>query len=257
MAVPDVAQSNDVLLIQVDPGMTPMCMFVPRQLRKDQMASLFPETWITKYEMLHQATKPIQSKDPLFIRKANGEVETKFLIEPPEKKDATVFPTQIAMLQPVSYVGEDGFQIKAFQEDGKPCYEGKSPSGHIWWDIYDCADCQKEDTFEEDYPRRKKKSSQQKVRERYKAGVPEVDLLGEPSEKFDYYVLYPRTRRQASPSSPPCKEIHDQNQKPPLIPYYQKVLSQNPKYEPLPTGQTQKQEPSPCYMFDQAPPSYS
>ena len=35
MAVPDIAQSNDVLLIQVDPGMTPMCMFVPRQLRKD------------------------------------------------------------------------------------------------------------------------------------------------------------------------------------------------------------------------------
>ena len=33
------------------------------------------------------------------------------------------------MLQPVSYVSEDGLQIKAFREDGKPCYEGKSPSG--------------------------------------------------------------------------------------------------------------------------------
>ena len=63
---------------------------------------------------LHQATKPIQSKDPLFIRKANGEVETKFLMAPSEKKDVTVFPTQIAMLQPVSYVGEEGLQIKAF-----------------------------------------------------------------------------------------------------------------------------------------------
>ena len=28
MAVPNMAQSNDVLLIQVDPGMTPMCTFV-------------------------------------------------------------------------------------------------------------------------------------------------------------------------------------------------------------------------------------
>ena len=132
MTVPDIAQSNDALLIQVDPGMTPMCTFVPRKLSKDQMTSLFPESWITKYEMLYQATKPIQSKDPLFIRKANGEVETKFLTESPEKKDIIVFSTQIAMLQPVSYVGEDGLQIKAFQEDGKPCYEGKSPSGHIW-----------------------------------------------------------------------------------------------------------------------------
>ena len=98
MAVPDMAQSNDALLIQVDPGMTPMCTFVPRQLNKDQMTSLFLESWITKYEMLHQATKPIQSNEPLFIRKANGEVETRFLTAPPEKKDVTVFPTQIAVL---------------------------------------------------------------------------------------------------------------------------------------------------------------
>ena len=72
------------------------------------MTSLFPESWITKYEMLHQVAKPIQSKNPLFIRKENCEVETKFLAAPPEKKDVTAFPTQIAMLQPVSYVEEDG-----------------------------------------------------------------------------------------------------------------------------------------------------
>ena len=108
------------------------------------MNSLFPESWITKYEMLHQVTKPIQSNDPLFIRKANGEVKTRFLITPPEKKDVIVFPTQIAMLQPISYVFEDGLKIKAFREDGKPCYEGKSPSGHLWWDICDCVDCQEE-----------------------------------------------------------------------------------------------------------------
>ena len=93
MAVPEIAQSNDALLIQVNLGMTPMCTFVPRQLNKDQMTSLFPESWITKYEMLYQATKPIQSIDPFFIRKANGEVETKFLMAPSEKKDVTVFPT--------------------------------------------------------------------------------------------------------------------------------------------------------------------
>ena len=74
MAVPDMAQSNDALLIQVDLGMTLMCTFVPRQLNREQMTSLFPESWITKYEMLHQATKPIQSKNPLFIRKENGEI---------------------------------------------------------------------------------------------------------------------------------------------------------------------------------------
>ena len=94
--------------------------------------------------------------------------------------------TMIVMLQPVSYASEDGLQIKAFREDGKPCYEGKSPSGHIWWDVCDCVDCQKE-SLEEDRPKRKKKTSQQKLKERYEAGDPEVDLLGEPSGRFDYY----------------------------------------------------------------------
>ena len=46
---------------------------------------------------------------------------------PPKKKDVTVFPTQIAMLQPVSYVGEDGLQIKAFREDGKLVMKGDHP----------------------------------------------------------------------------------------------------------------------------------
>ena len=74
---------------------------------------------------------------------------------------------------------------------------------------------------------------------------------------FDYYALYPRTRKQNLTSLSPCKENHDQNQKPPLIPYYQKVLPQISKCQPLPTGQTHIQKPSPCYMFDQASPSYS
>ena len=59
--------------------------------------------------------------------------------------------------KPNRLVYEDGLKIMAFQEDGKPCYEGKSSSGHIWWDICNCADCQEEEAFEEDYSRRKKK----------------------------------------------------------------------------------------------------
>ena len=62
--------------------------------------------------------------------------------------------------------------------------------------------------------------------------------------------------------SPPYKETkskedHDQNPKPPLIPYYQKVLPQIPKSQPFPTSQTHPQKPLSCYMFDHASPSYS
>jgi len=129
----------------------------------------------------------------------------------PEKKDVTVFPTQITMLKSVSYVEEKGLMIQGFREDGKPCYERKSPTGHIRWDVCNCVDCQEEEIFEADPPRRKKKSSQQKLKERYEAGDPEVDLLGESSGKFDYYVLYPTTRKQALSSFPSCKENLDQH----------------------------------------------
>ena len=101
MAVLEMAQT-DALLIQVDPGLTTMCMFVPRQLARDHMISIFLESWITKYEALHQAVQPIQSNNPFFIRKENGEVEARFLKVSPEKKDVTVFPTQMVMMQPVS-----------------------------------------------------------------------------------------------------------------------------------------------------------
>ena len=76
MAVPEMAQTDDALLIQVDLGLTPICTFVPRQLTRDQMISLFPKSWITKYESLHQVVQPIQSNNPLFIMKESGEVET-------------------------------------------------------------------------------------------------------------------------------------------------------------------------------------
>ncbi|KAK9991732.1 hypothetical protein SO802_026717 [Lithocarpus litseifolius] len=188
------------------------------------MTSLFLESWITKYETLHQAIKPIQSKNHFFIKKENGEVETRFLVAPPEKKDVTVFPTQIAMLQPVSYVCEDGLKINAFCEDGKPGYEGKSPSGHIWWDICDCAECRKEETLKEDHSRRRKK-------------IP----LKKSSKKDIKQVI----------------QDHDQNPKPPLIPHYLKVLLQIPKCQPFPTSQTHPQKPLSCYMFDHASPSYS
>ena len=73
-----MAQTKDALLIQVDPGMTPICTFIPRQLTRDQMTSLSPGSWIMKYEALHQTIKPIQSNNPFYMRKENGEVKTKF-----------------------------------------------------------------------------------------------------------------------------------------------------------------------------------
>ena len=86
---------------------------------------------------------------------------------------------------------------KAFREDEKSCYEGKSHSSRIWWDICDCDACNEVVIYDDDQPRkRKKKPSQQHLKERYEAGDPKVDLLGESSGKFHFYVSYPRTKKK-------------------------------------------------------------
>ncbi|GKA69217.1 putative zinc finger, CCHC-type containing protein, partial [Tanacetum coccineum] len=78
---------------------------------------------------------------------------------------------------------------------------------------------------------KKRKSSQQKLKRRYEKGDPTVGLLGEPSGKFDYYVLYPKAE-PSQPLSPPHKTPPSPHKPPPtsppppkLSPYNQKALS--------------------------------
>ncbi|GJV21390.1 hypothetical protein Tco_1370410 [Tanacetum coccineum] len=75
---------------------------------------------------------------------------------------------------------------------------------HIWWDVCNCESCLEEAEKvddDEDLPK-KRKSSQQKLKRRYEKGDPIVGLLGEPSGKFDYYVLYQKTEPSQPPSPP-------------------------------------------------------
>jgi len=60
-------------------------------------------------------------------------------------------------------------------------------------DTEDCAMMRKvvQDLIDQKTLQLPKKSIQQQLKERYEAGDPRVGLLGEPSGKFDYYVLYP------------------------------------------------------------------
>ncbi|KAI3824590.1 hypothetical protein L1987_06053 [Smallanthus sonchifolius] len=60
------------------------------------------------------------------------------------------------------------------------------------YDVCNCKTCLEEADrveYDEDVPK-KKKGSQKSLKKRYEAGDPRVGLLGEPSGKFDYYVLY-------------------------------------------------------------------
>ncbi|GJR02267.1 putative zinc finger, CCHC-type containing protein [Tanacetum coccineum] len=212
--VPGQDNAGDALMIDVDSNATPTCTYVPRQLSREELVKLLPEKWITNYEHIYQAHVRSTSA-PEFMRYENGLVEIKFSSSQP--KSDNVFPTGIHMITPT---------------DQEPAQKVK----HIWWDVCNCESCLDEaakiDDDDEDLPK-KRKSSQQKLKRRYEKGDPIVGLLGEPSGKFNYYVLYPKAD-PSQPPSPPHKTPPSPHKTPPTItsppppklsPYNQKALS--------------------------------
>ncbi|KAK1413226.1 hypothetical protein QVD17_34997 [Tagetes erecta] len=83
--------------------------------------------------------------------------------------------------------------------------EAPAQTPHNPFDVCDCQDCLDEAyklEYEEEDNQRKKKGSQFTLKQRYEAGDPTVGLLGEPSGKFDYYVLYGDSKPKPKPPKP-------------------------------------------------------
>ncbi|KAK1406178.1 hypothetical protein QVD17_41466 [Tagetes erecta] len=83
--------------------------------------------------------------------------------------------------------------------------EAPAQTPHNPFDVCDCQDCLDEADkleYEEEDNQRKKKGSQFTLKQRYEAGDPTVGLLGEPSGKFDYYVLYGDSKPKPKPPKP-------------------------------------------------------
>lgn len=100
--------------------------------------------------------------------------------------------------------------VVGFQQNGILVLARTVPnSSHIWYDVCTCPDCINE---VEPIPillnKPKRKTSQKTLRDRYLAGDPQIGLLGEPSGKFDYYVLYETKKNTNSPPSTPSFLTH-------------------------------------------------
>ncbi|KAK1413245.1 hypothetical protein QVD17_35026 [Tagetes erecta] len=147
-------------------------------LSREELTKLLPEKWITNYEQIHQA--PVQTTTtPEFIRHQDGHVEVRF-----DRQDRRDVFSSMHMMQPV---------------------EAPAQTSHNPFDICDCQDCLDEAyklEYEEEDNQRKKKGSQFTLKQRYEAGDPTVGLLGEPSGKFDYYVLYGDSKPKPKPPKP-------------------------------------------------------
>lgn len=110
------------------------------------------------------------------------------------------------------------------------------------------------------HKKKNKKSPQQLLQDRYEKGDPEVGLLGEPSGKFDFYVLYPKNRPDFDPifPTPPPDDWGEKPSPPPpstyipvdtLVSCFKQAKESPHKYS--------YQPPIDCCMFSPGTPSYT
>ncbi|XP_019087516.1 PREDICTED: uncharacterized protein LOC104724406 [Camelina sativa] len=205
--------TEDALLIQLESQHSPSCIHIPRQIPRDELVKLLPESWVTNYEKLHDRSTPIQSVDSSIHRRKDGAVEIAFK-QQEEKSRPTAFCTEINTITPFEDTQTleinprlDGVPISSFDSLGDPIYSFQDETGHKFFDVCDCQHCQMNSSDDDDTPRRrrKKKTTQQILKERFESGDPQVGLLGEPSGKnFEYYVLY---SGGSTPTTPEKEEV--------------------------------------------------
>ncbi|KAL2486357.1 hypothetical protein Adt_31113 [Abeliophyllum distichum] len=160
----------------------PSCIYVPKQIPRNELLKLIPDTWLTSYVQHHQNSKnaqPIQSTTHHFRRNSKGQDEIMFKREPTQKKPPC-FPTHYAFTK-----AEENISIYVFDSEENPIYV-QSEDGHMNWDISSCQKC----TRGSRSTRSPSQSSQRKLQMAYEQSSPHVGLLGEPSGKFDYFVTY-------------------------------------------------------------------
>jgi hypothetical protein len=128
------------------------------------------------------------------VRHENGQVEIEF--SSPKSNTPQVFTTRINMTTHV---------------ESLPTVP---QTKHIWYDVCKCSDCLDEPSkleMDKDIPKSISRS-QRRLKKQYRDGDPTVGL-GEPSCKFDYYVIYPDKTSNPIPPPPsnqtPQRTMHD------------------------------------------------
>lgn len=148
----------------------------------EELKALIPAKWSTQYENLYGKNEAVCTAQPTYIRRTDGSVETTFQ-KIQSSPTSETFPTVFTMERVVRH-----------QDCDCTCEDCLADSNQVQLDL----------EHERKYmqKRKSKKSPQKILQDRYEQGDPEVGLLGEPSGKFDYFVLYPKSRPDFDPIFP-------------------------------------------------------
>ncbi|KAL2474920.1 putative zinc finger protein [Abeliophyllum distichum] len=154
------------------------CIYVPRQIPRNELLELIPDTWLILYEQHHRNSKnaePIQSTRE--IQKAKLKSCSK---ENPLRKNLHVF-----LLNMLSQKLRQIFRSMLLILREKP-FMSNLKMDKCTGDVCSCRKC----TRGSRSTRSHKQSSQRKLQMAYEQSSPHVGLHGEPSGKFDYFVTY-------------------------------------------------------------------
>lgn len=186
--------SDEALYLEVtSASQAPNSIQIPRQISREELLRRLPESWVTSYEKLHQATQsPIQSSEVSFHSRNDETTEIKF--EKPRSSFRKQLFTQFAIqIDERSFHGpakEQNPKPSSFEKDGTVIYPFKDKDGHCYFDVCSCATCDEASySYESDEDirirRRKKKDPLYK---KYLEGDTSVGPLGE--GKYDFIVQY-------------------------------------------------------------------
>ncbi|KAG7547611.1 Viral movement protein [Arabidopsis suecica] len=184
--------SDEALYLEVtSASQAPNSIQIPRQISREELLKKLPESWVTSYEKIHQASQaPIQSSEVSFHSRSDGTTEIKF--EKPrssfQKKLFTQFTIQIEEQDLYDPIKKKDLQPIAFGQDGTVVYPFKDENGHCYFDVCSCTACL-EDSYESDEEkRRRRRKKKDPLYRRYLEGDPTVGPLGD--DKYDFIVEY-------------------------------------------------------------------
>ncbi|XP_075080258.1 uncharacterized protein LOC142165785 [Nicotiana tabacum] len=135
-----------------------MCTQIPRQISRDELVKIVPDSWITNYEKLRKLEESLQYGEPTFTKRNDKTVCISFNHSHLKKPNKTIFSCQ--MIQPkdtrdtypepdgeffwnIQSIMEEHDWCQHFDKEGKRVWWFKCPfTGHYPWDLgCDCQDC--------------------------------------------------------------------------------------------------------------------
>ncbi|CAH8278548.1 unnamed protein product [Arabidopsis lyrata] len=171
--------SDEALYLEVtSASQAPNSIQIPRQISREELLRKLPESWVTSYEKIHQASQaPIQSSDVSFHSRSDGTTEIKF--EKPsssfQKKLFTQFTIQIEEQEFYDPVKKKDLQPIAFGQNGTVVYPFKDENGHCYFDVCSCTACLEDSYESDDEKRRRRRKKKDPLYKRYLEGDPTVE----------------------------------------------------------------------------------